>query len=172
MAEGKYININIKDSIWNMYGTDGKLMVKIPYKNGLKNGKEIKFYKNGNKSEIIEWKNDVKDGVWNWYYENGKIRMKAHHVNAKRNGNFTFYHKNGIPYIVGKYKNDFRDGKWKFYDNSNKLIKTIIYVNGKATNQDELDEEMTKQFNEWEKMKGKIPEPSIENIMPGGGYNN
>jgi len=171
MAEGNYVNINVKDSIWNMYGVDGKLMVTIAYKNGVKNGKEIKYYRNGKTAEILEWKNNIKDGIWNWYYDNGKPRMKTHHVNGVREGSFWFYHENGIPYMTGYYKNDLRDGVWKFYSNKYKLIKTITYVNGKATNQDELDEEETKQFEEWEKMKGKIPEPTLESIMPGGGYN-
>ena len=171
MAEGNYVNTNVKDSVWNMYGVDGMLMVSVSYKNGIKDGREIKYYRNGKKSEILEWKNDVRDGIWNWYYDNGKARMKAHHKNGKREGSFWFYHENGLPYIKGKYNKDLRDGKWEFYTDKHKLIKTITYVNGKATNQDELDEEMTKQFEKWEKMKGKIPEPTIESIMPGGGYN-
>ena len=171
MAEGNYVNTNIKDSVWNMYGTDGALMTKISYKHGIKDGKEIKYFRNGNKNEVLEWKNNIKDGVWDWYYETGKPRMKTHHKNGKRDGAFWFYHDNGLPYMTGRYKNDLKDGEWKFYTNKHKLIKTITFVNGRATNQDELDDEMTKQIEEWEKMKGKIPEPTIESIMPGGGYN-
>ena len=171
MAEGNYVDINIKDSIWNMYGVDGVLMLKISYKKGIKDGKEIKYFRNGRVNEEIEWANDMKNGVWNWYYDNGKPRMKAHHINNVRTGGFWFYHENGMPYITGKYKNDLREGIWNFYTKDYKLIKSITYVNGKPTNKEELDEEMTKQIEEWEKMDGKIPEPTIESIMPGGGFN-
>lgn len=171
MGEGNYVDIKTKDSVWNYYGVDGKLMAKTTYSKGIKNGTEINFYRNGVKSELIEWSNNIRNGKWNWYYDNGKIRMKANNIMGKREGYFSFYHENGLPYIQGKYKNDLRDGVWKFYDDKHKLLETRTYVKGKAENEAELDEKMTKQIEEWENMKGKIQEPSIESIMPGGGYN-
>jgi antitoxin component YwqK of YwqJK toxin-antitoxin module len=167
MAEGKYVEINVRDSLWKMYGVDGKLMVTIEYKHGKKHGKEISYFRNGQINEVKTWKNDTMHGPWLWYYDNGKPRMKANYVNGVRDGYYMYYHQDGSTYISGYYKNNLRDGKWKFNYLDKSLNKTIIYHNGKAENQDELDREETKIIESWEKMRGQIPEPTFEDFMYG-----
>lgn len=167
MAEGKYINTNVKDSTWLFYDTQETLISQITYKNGIKDGKEITYFKTGQKNEEIGWKNGIKHGEWNYYYDFGKPRMKTTNINGKKHGSFIFYHINGLPYIVGTYKNGFREGKWNFYYKDNQLEKTITYQKGTPINEYELDVETEKQIQEWEKMEGKIPEPTYENLIEG-----
>jgi antitoxin component YwqK of YwqJK toxin-antitoxin module len=165
MAEGNYVDIKIKDSIWNMYATDGSLIVKIQYNKGFKNGKEIKYFRSKYPSEEITWKNGIKDGVWRWYYDGGQIRMETKYVNGEREGPFRVYYKSGNPYIIGHYKNSLREGKWTFYLYDGTVDKVVNYKNGVADNEVEMELELTKKIEEWDKNKGKIPEPTIENLM-------
>lgn len=168
MAEGNYININVKDGIWKMYGIDGALMVKITYSNGKKNGEEIKYFRNHNPSEIITWKNDVKNGVWRQFYEDGKTRLETLYKNGYREGVFQMFYETGRYYVKGNYHLDLRDGKWDYYDKSGKVWKTIEYDFGKPLNEAELGLELSKQLDKWEKERGTIPEPTLENMMNGG----
>ena len=168
MAEGNYVNIKIKDGIWKMYGTDGALMVKIAYTNGKKNGEEIKYFRNGNPSEIITWKYDVKSGVWRQYYEDGKTRLETVYKNGYRNGVFQMFYETGRYYVKGHYIEGLREGVWIWNDRLGEVWKSIEYKEGVPLNEDELDFELTKQLDKWEKEKGTIPEPTVESIMNGG----
>jgi len=167
MAEGNYVNTNVKDGVWKMYGIDGALMVKINYSNGKKNGEEIKYFRNRTPSEIITWKNDVKNGAWKQFYDNGKTRMLAFYKNGERTGIFQIFYPTGRYYLKGNYKNALRDGSWEYFDNTGKLWKKLEYINGVATNQIEISKKLESQLDKWEREKGTIPEPTLENIMNG-----
>ncbi len=164
MAEGKYINTNVKDSVWRFYGIDGALMATETYKNGIRNGLSQSFYRNKKVSEEIGWKNGKKNGIWRKYYDSGKIRMETRYINNELDGIFHVFYKTGRMYIDGGYKADLKNGVWNFYDKQGKLDKTIEYINGIATNQDELDSIETEMIKGWEKQKGKYKEPD-ENMF-------
>lgn len=159
MAEGKYINTNVKDSVWKFYGIDEALMSTEVYKNGIKNGMTKNFYRNKKLSEEIEWTNGKKNGLWRKYYDNGNTRMETKYTNNELNGIFHAFYENGRIYIKGNYKSDLKNGIWTFYDIDGKVDKTIEYNNGIATNQNELDSTETELIKSWEKQKGKIAEP-------------
>jgi len=164
MATGFYKNIKVKDSIWTMYGTDGALVVRLTFKDGIKNGKEAKYFRNGRFSEVLTWKDGVKDGVWRWYYDNGQVRMETKYKMKKRDGLFRVYYETGKFYIEGRYVNDYREGKWMFYDAHGNVDKEVDYVHGVASNHAEVELELTKKLQEWEKNKGNIPEPSVDDV--------
>jgi antitoxin component YwqK of YwqJK toxin-antitoxin module len=161
MAEGKYVNVNVKDSIWKFYGIDGVLMATESYKNGIRDGLAQSFYRNKKVSEEIGWKNGKKNGIWRKYYDNGQTRMETRYVNNEMDGIFHVFYQNGRMYIDGGYKADLKHGVWNFYDKKGKLEKTIEYINGIATNQDELDSIQDAQIREWESQKGKFKEPDV-----------
>ena len=165
MAEGNYVDIKVKDSIWDMYAADGALIVKIKYKNGIKNGREIKYFRNKYPSEMISWKNGIKNGVWRWYYDNGQVRMEKKFDMGKQEGPFRTYYEKGNIYISGRYEKNKRVGIWKYYDAHGNIEKEIEYVNGVAKDKYKMEQELTNKIQEWENNKGSIPEPSIENMM-------
>jgi len=168
MAEGHYINIKTKDGIWKMYGTDGALMVTITYANGKKNGEEIKYFRNNNPSELITWKNDIRNGAWKQFYDNGKTRLLSFYNNGERTGIFQIFYPTGRYYLKGNYKADLREGLWQYFDNTGKIWKELEYKNGVPKNQIEISKELENKLDKWEKEKGTIPEPTLENIMNGG----
>ncbi len=165
MAEGKYINTNVKDSVWQFYGIDEALMATETYKNGIRNGLSKNFYRNGKTSEEINWENGKKNGIWRKYYDNGKTRMETRYINNQLDGIFHVFYKNGRMYINGGYKADLKNGIWNFYDKQGKLTKTIEYINGIATNQNELDSIENAMIKEWESQKGKFAEPDVNKFF-------
>jgi antitoxin component YwqK of YwqJK toxin-antitoxin module len=168
MAEGNYVNIKVKDSIWNMYSADSALIVKIKYDKGIKNGREIKYFRNSYPSEMISWTKGIKDGVWRWYYDNGKTRMETKYKMGKQDGLFRAYFESGQIYIQGHYENNKRIGTWKFYDAHENIEKELEYLNGKAKNEYEIEMELSNKLQEWKDNKGNIPEPTIKNMMNSG----
>jgi antitoxin component YwqK of YwqJK toxin-antitoxin module len=168
MADGKYINQNIKDSIWNYYGTDGVIKALETYKSGIKNGACKSFYPSGKQLAVITYKEGKKNGIWKTFYEDGVSRFETFHINDKRHGSFIVHFENGKTYLKGNYKEDRPDGKWIKYNNDGTISKEMEYVNGKLIDQDKYDEEFQKQMKEWEGMKGKIPEPNEGDFYKGG----
>ncbi len=159
-GEGKYVNQNVKDSIWKFYGTDGALISEVSYKNGILDGPSKSFFRNGQVSELITYKDSLRDGLWRRFYEEGGTLMETMHVQSKRHGGFQVFYPNGILKIKGKYWKDLQVGKWVHYNNDGSVEKELEFVNGRLKNQDEVDTEFTKQLIEWDKLKGTIPEPS------------
>ncbi|MBN2669593.1 MAG: toxin-antitoxin system YwqK family antitoxin [Bacteroidales bacterium] len=165
LAEGHYIQKNIKDGLWKFYGTDGKLVVETNYEKGIINGKQTKYYRNGNKMEEIDLINGKKDGLWTRYFENGKERMKARMINDKRNGLLYVYYPSGKYYCKGRYENNLKTGPWVYYNEDGSIKRETEFINGHADDQEQIDEETTKMIEEWEQMKGVIPDPDMDNMM-------
>ncbi len=164
-AEGQYINKNVKDGLWKYYGIDGRLVTTVEYKEGVLNGKEIKYWRNGNKLEQKTWTNGKMSGVWYRYYENGTDLLQAKMVDGKRHGGFQMFHKTGRLEVKGQYYNNLRVGRWVFYDKDDKIVRDTEYKNGIADDQEEYDSKLTKMVKAWEDMKGLIPDPSIDNMQ-------
>ena len=164
-AEGKYINRNVKDSLWKFYATDGKLVVDINYSAGKLNGKENKYWRNGNRMDLKTWTNDKLDGVWSRYFEDGKMRMQIQYKDNIRTGKIQLFHPNGRLSINGHYTNNLRSGHWMFYNEDGTVKRDTEYINGVAKDQAKIDAKTTKLIEEWEKMDGVIPDPNIDNMF-------
>lgn len=161
MAKGKYINQNIKDSMWEFYGIDGALMSRVSYKNGVLDGISYDYFRSGNLSRLAPYTNGKLDGIYKEFWQDiGIVRLEIVYKNGVRNGPIRVYYFNGKPYLIGNYVNDLPDGKWIYYTRDGRIDKEIEYINGIRKDQDEYDREFTKKILEWEKMRGKIPEPN------------
>lgn len=165
MAEGNYINANVKDSVWKFYGADERVVAEVTYKSGIKDGPATNYYKNGNKSELINFKNDIKEGLWRQYFDDGSTRFETVFKDGKRNGTFHYYYQSGRIKYKGKYVNDLKHGKFIEYETDGSVKTEIEYVYGKATNEDELNREFAKEIEEADKHKDKYKEPTIEDVF-------
>ena len=151
-----------RDSLWQYFGADAKLVGEEHYSKGKRNGVSKKFYPTGKVVEEIWYKNDKLDGPWIRYYENGNMRMKTQQINDKRIGDFYSYFADGKVEIKGLYKNDIKEGIWKKYDTKGGVLKEMKFVNGKLENEEQIDREFTKELEEAEKNKGKFKDPELE----------
>lgn len=167
LAKGHFIEQKLKEGLWIYYNTEEKKIAEINYNHGVLNGKKTVYYHSGRPSYKVTYKNGVKDGVEIRYYDNGEKETEQQIKNGKFDGKIYVYYPSGKFKIMGSYKNNLKDGKWSFFNTSGGIDYTIIYHKGIAENQDELDKKFTNQVKEWEKMKGKIPEPSEDMFFKG-----
>ncbi|MCK4344678.1 MAG: toxin-antitoxin system YwqK family antitoxin [Bacteroidales bacterium] len=158
-AEGTYVD-KIKDGVWKYYSYYGEfLSMEEVYSMGVKNGKSIKFYSDGQISESLNWTKGNKDGEWIQYFTNGKRKLYGTYKDGKLHGTFVIYYDTGIPNVAGNYLEDLRDGDWIIYDEKGKIELKIEYLKGIAKNQDELDRRETEKLNDLLKNKGKFEDP-------------
>ncbi len=167
LAKGHFIEQKLKEGHWIYYNTQELKSAEIDYDHGIINGTKIIYYHSGKPSYKVTYKNGKKNGVEIRYYDNGEKETEQQVVNDKFEGKIYIYYPSGKFKITGSYKNNLKDGKWTFYSSSGNIDHTIIYHQGIAENQDELDKKFTKQVEEWEKQKGKIPEPSEDMFFNG-----
>ena len=99
--------------------------------NGMKDGREIEYYEDGNKKLESEFKNNKETGVWIVYFKNGKISTTFSYLDGQLNGPVTIYDEKGIKIVDGNYKDGKEDGKWLFYDIKGKVKKEENYIMGK-----------------------------------------
>lgn len=104
-----------KDGIEKIYNNDGLLIKIITYKNGNKNGKEIEYYKSGNKSIQNFYKNDVLikrmfynpsgelDGYTEIFYDTGALKVKSFYKNGKKELTEMLYYPNNSIYAINVY---------------------------------------------------------------------
>ncbi len=166
MAKGKYINQNVKDSIWEYYGVDGALMMKESYLKGVLHGPSFSYYRSKQVSRKIPYDNGKIHGVYKEYFdESGFTRIEIYYEHGVRKGPIKVYFENGKIYIDGYYVNDLPHGKWIVYNEDGTIKKELEYINGKLKNEDQVNREFAKQVLKWDKMKGKIPEPKEEDFF-------
>ncbi|MCX7861999.1 MAG: toxin-antitoxin system YwqK family antitoxin [Bacteroidales bacterium] len=165
MAKGKYINQNVKDSTWEYYGIDGALMMKETFANGILHGLSLSYYRNGQVSRKVPYNNGKIHGIYKEYFENGITRIEIYYENGVRKGPIKVYYDDAKIYLDGYYVNDLPHGKWTVYFKDGSIEKELEYINGKLKNEDEVDREFAKKVLEWDKMKGKIPEPKEEDFF-------
>ncbi len=166
MAKGKYLNQNIKDSVWEYYGTDGVLMMKETYEKGVLHGPSFSYFKNGKVSRKSPYLQGKLHGIYKEYWEeNGLTKLEIYYENGRRKGPINVYYDDEKPYLKGYYENDLPEGKWIVYFRDGTIEKELEYIKGKLKNEDEVNREFAKKVMKWEKMKGKIPEPREEDFF-------
>ena len=150
----------LRDSTWNFYSGDILLQTEI-YRMGKKEGKATGYYPGGKMMWGKEWKNDLADGIAVEYDPTGIKRSEIFFVEGKRSGRANFYDENGVLSMEGSYLDDLSDGTWKMFDKGGKLKYQIIYEKGEILNRHALDSMQINQFKQYDKVKGKIPEPKM-----------
>lgn len=77
------------------YYDSGKIYYRGTYSNGLKEGTETYWHKNGNKSEETIFASGNANGARTLWYEDGKVFRVDNYKNGKEHGVNTQYHPNG-----------------------------------------------------------------------------
>ena len=75
------------------------------YKNGLRNGKGIEYYSNGNIQYEGDWVNNKPEGNGKYIWENGQYYI-GEWKNGLRNGKGTLYYSNGKTETEGNFINN------------------------------------------------------------------
>ena len=156
----------LRDSTWNFYS--GELLVSVEnYHLGKKEGQAVGFDQNGKKIWERELKNDLPDGNEVQYDPSGIKRKEIFYKEGKKSGPAFFYDENGVKTLEGSYLDDLSDGIWKVFDKYGKLQYQIKYDKGEIVNKGAMDTLQINTFKQYDKIKGKIPEPKLkESGMP------
>ncbi|MBT5771398.1 MAG: hypothetical protein HOI08_01170 [Flavobacteriaceae bacterium] len=87
-------------------------------------------------SEIRRFKDGVKNGKWVMFFENGEIYYIGTAKEGKIEGPFEGYYENGALADKGLMKQGRKHGLWKVYTRSGDLKEKTLYENGtvKRTN--------------------------------------
>ncbi|MCC6371922.1 MAG: toxin-antitoxin system YwqK family antitoxin [Bacteroidia bacterium] len=140
MAEGRYVNKEIKDSVWTYYDETGVLISKEKFAMGKKEGASYVYFPDGNISEERHYKADLQDGVFKQYFDAKKLRAQGNYLKGQLHGHVVYYFPNGIEVAAGNYVNGFKTGPWLYKGKDGKITEKEYYVNGKPADKKTTDE--------------------------------
>jgi len=135
------------------YDMSGKLIFKVPMRNGMLNGPGVFYYANGQVKEAGNYVNDERNGVWKYYYSNGKdqktfdFHADTPLIMSYFNSDGIAFVKNGNGYYTGDFFGDYNcspfsvrghvvngrmDGQWEFTINETlQLLSAETYDKGR-----------------------------------------
>ena len=125
----EFLNFIILDGTIEEYYKNGKILMRTPFKNGLKNGKIEAFYESGKIKVEIPYNRGVVDGIAKEYFESGRLAKEIHYKNGKEMF-YKSYFDNDNKQEKEKYSNGYSK------DNPNRYY-AILGVNKNIT-KDEL----------------------------------
>ena len=139
MAEGKYINKEVKDSIWTYYDELGVLISKETYNAGKKQGISYVYMPDGSLSEERTFSNDQPNGPFKQYFDGKVVRSQGRYLNGALDGRVAYYFPNGIEAAAGFYKNGKKNGPWIYKDKDGKVQSRELYKDGVQASQKDAD---------------------------------
>ena len=98
------------------------------YKNGLKNGKEIYFFKLGD-SRHATYVNDTLQGIMKGHFDTGELEGEGNFIDGNLEGKYIRYYKSGKIFSEENYINGKREGKVTAYHESGNIKWTLLYEN-------------------------------------------
>ena len=125
----EFLNFIILDGTIEEYYKNGKILMRTPFKNGLKNGKMEAFYESGKIKVEIPYSKGIVDGIAKEYFESGRLAKEIHYKNGKEMF-YKSYFDNDNKQEKEKYSNGYSK------DNPNRYY-AILGVNKNIT-KDEL----------------------------------
>ena len=117
--EGQYAN-DLPIALFKVYSVQtGELYITVPYERGKVNGEEC-FYDNGKKKHIVTFKDGIKNGRDVEYYkEQPEIKKsEGYNANGKKTGEWKTYYMNGSLGILEHFDEDKLSGVVISYDSA------------------------------------------------------
>lgn len=139
MAEGRYYNKEIKDSVWTYYDEAGSLLSREKYVMGKKQGAAFVYFPDGVVSEERNYKNDIQDGIFKQYFDAKRLRASGAYVNGQLDGKVCYFYPNGVEAAAGYYINGQKNGAWIYKSQNGKIKDKELYVNGKQAGKKETE---------------------------------
>ncbi|WP_295420506.1 hypothetical protein [Sulfurovum sp.] len=114
------------------YFTGGKIRSEfIMSDNSGQNGLLKKYGYDGHLTSIAHIKNGVNDGEETWFDKQGRVLMKVPYVNGKKHGVQEAYYPNGDVMISTTYVNGVKHGKAVAYNKDGSIHRQVTFRNGK-----------------------------------------
>ena len=146
------------DSIWMWYYSDGSLLRKENFYNGLPDGLLTEYDKQGNiitqgeyiegkkegewivyvgdSKDVIEYSDGFMNGWYRSYFPDGDLRYEGKYVDDNPNGEHIWYWENKKLRQQGVYVMGRKNGDWKKWDKEGVLQILISYTGGREVKYD------------------------------------
>ena len=152
-----YHNDKVDDTV-TLYYDSGKVLSKIPFKNGIAEGKAIGYYENGQYAFQAFYKNNKLNGLMTLYFDNGKTNAEKMFSNGTWNGKeYREYNKHGR--LILEVFNDGYSTRYVSVDErgnkkdlspqeKEKLLKRINTPNLNDKTNDEIDNILQEEYKD------------------------
>ncbi|GHS85334.1 hypothetical protein FACS1894201_04920 [Bacteroidia bacterium] len=124
VATGYYLDKK-KDSVWLLYGPDGKILKEESYKNGMLEGLVKTFDADSNIIETQVWYRDLRNGLW--WEKTPKGIQTCNYVLNRSHGEYKAYYPDKTLRIKGLFDQGLKEQDWKFYYEEGDLEKILYY---------------------------------------------
>ena len=166
-AEGRYYNQS-KDSTWLYYSYYTLAVASSEnYARGEKQGPSYVYYPDGTIAESKEWDRNLAHGPWKQYYEDSLLRLESNMKTGEIHGTYQVYSRTGNLLVKGQYNEGHMDGTWEYYNVDGGLEYRLKYKNGTNLDEEDYYRKAMEYQKEIEKNLGTIPEPDINDLIPG-----
>jgi hypothetical protein len=103
-----------------MYHLNGNVSDEIEYENGISNGLEQRFYKDGTLMQKGSFNDGKENGVWEMYHPNGQLKQQTtFNENGKMDGESVSYYSTG----KDKGKNIYKNGVYQKDKTNDKIFE-------------------------------------------------
>lgn len=136
MAEGYYLDKR-KDSLWQYYAEDGRLLKSEWFENGLLDGTRVVYGPDADVAERQTWYRGLRNGPW-YIHDQAGYQFFSYKLNLSH-GPYLALYPDSTCFIEGRYDEGLKQGVWTFHlpggdkykEDSfadNRLVKRILYL--------------------------------------------
>ncbi len=130
--DNEYVECNFVNSLlsggfilqWDEYRCN---TTNTKYLNGLRNGKQIEYYKNKIKRREYWYSNDKKNGKCIDFHTNGNKEAKGTYLYDTPNGKWTYWYANGNKELEGEYINGKKFDQWIRWHPNGDIDYILVY---------------------------------------------
>ncbi|WP_421849511.1 hypothetical protein [Marinomonas sp.] len=117
---------------FKQYYNNGKIQQTTSYDlNGIKDGAQTIFYKNGTVHQTLHYSNGQLNGTVSTFHQNGKLESEEQYINNKHaDGECKHYDELGRLSRLHHYKNGVFDGQYTDYYENGKVQRSAVYKEG------------------------------------------
>jgi antitoxin component YwqK of YwqJK toxin-antitoxin module len=127
-ATGFFLD-RIRDSTWQIYDTEGRLVERLIFLDGMRHGLAVLYDKSGSPIDSTEWYRDLRNGRWWQRTERGE--QWTMYRNNLSHGIYEASFRNGNPFIRGFYENGLKEKTWYFYHENGLLDRVMQFKNNR-----------------------------------------
>lgn len=119
----------LKSGEWSFYNKHNRIISRLNYSDGVKQGDSVVFYPNGNLiHKRFSYQSDTLIKLSNFYFS-GELEFEGDYNDHKRVGLWNYYYKNGALFWQGEYKKGKKNGLFEEYYKSGYVEKKTFYKN-------------------------------------------
>ena len=120
---------------------NGRKMFERTWENGEKNGPVTFWYENGQKRQVINFKNGIVDWIQDEWYENGQKSSEVLRQNDKQVGDRIGWDEDGNRTYKGIWNYGYFTGSWDVWYKNGQKQKEMIYKDGEIISIKEWNED-------------------------------